>query len=250
MRIILILFFLSRLIWLDAQTCVDRKYSFGLEVIVENIEEHVPSEWQLDDLKAQNFEDFNCGLLSAIVDKEYLKYPNKLRKALELKLVWFSKFKFEDVDYWGTYSSELKTVYLKSLGADQFYTRQMFHHELSSILLMEYGSITFEDEFRSLAPKDFQYFDEVGNGRNAIGVRDSEKFEDELNEQGFLNEYSMSFWENDFNEISQNLFLPKTNFWEIYNEYPKVKEKTDLVISFYQSIHPKFKKSFFQSLSK
>lgn len=39
-------------------------------------------------------------------------------------------------------------------------------------------------------------------------------------------------------------------FWEICDKYPKIKEKTDLAIDFYNKLKPLFTKEYFRKISQ
>lgn len=115
------------------------------------------------------------------------------------------------------------------------YLNKFFIHEYSSFLLIWNYDLFPEDEWNKINP--------IGSEYSKV---DFFNFNEELpRENGFLINYSMSERENDFNIIAQHLFEgePKfldSEFWPIAEEYPKIKQKVDIVIDFYQKIDPVF----------
>jgi hypothetical protein len=180
------------------------------------------------------------------------KYPSLILER-ELKAVYFLKtMKFYDVGYGGTNSDD--ALYLTNNGTASGYTdlylEQTFHHEFSSILYRNHPSYFRENVWYRNNPLGFIYTDPE-NGVGAIrNNQSSQDLDTNLCKKGFLTEYATSGMENDLNTYAQNLFSPSPGFWEIVEQYPRIKKKVKLVVSFYNKVNPLFTMNYFKKLDK
>lgn len=178
------------------------------------------------------------------------KYPGALLRK-ELKAVHFLRsMKFYDIEYGGTNSSD--ALYLTNDGTDKGYTdlylEQTFHHEFSSILFRNYVYFFDSSSWRKANLPGFDYNDPE-NGVGAIrNNQSSQDIDTALCEKGFLTQYSMSGIENDMNTFAQNLFSPSPGFWDIADHYPRINEKLNILISFYNKLDPKFTEQYFRKM--
>ncbi len=81
-------------------------------------------------------------------------------------------------------------------------------------------------------------------------AKDSQKFDPQLNDKGFLHQYANSDMENDFNSFAENLFYPASEFYNIVGEYEKLNQKLEIIIEFYHSIDKTFTKGYFDGFKK
>jgi hypothetical protein len=186
-----------------------------------------------------------------LLKKALSKYPEDMPGAYLKKIYVFDYLSFYGVGYGGTYNEDV--MYLTNGGADEGYTDAFlegsFHHEFSSIVLNDNYSLFDERAWKKVNPRGFYYSDEDYGGAGAImRGKSSLEFSDDLNEIGFLNEYSQSTIENDFNEFARNLFLGNDEFWQRVNKYPVLKEKVSLITKLYAYADPYFTKEYFYSL--
>ena len=95
-------------------------------------------------------------------------------------------------------------------------------------------------------PTDFTY---GSGGVNAIKEgKVSNYLDPNLNRLGFINEYSMSSIENDFNEFAEDLFLPENGFKEVVENYPKIRKKRKLIINFYNKLNKSMNEEYFNTI--
>ena len=176
------------------------------------------------------------------------KYPvNLIRNNLKNVYV-LTDVIFYGQSFGGTNSTS--NVYLSNEGIKKgytdFYLEQLFHAEFSSILLRNYNQNFTESEWIKDNPSDFNY---GKGGVNALKEnKDSEKFDPELNKLGFINEYSTSSIENDFNAYAKNLFLPKRGFYKLVETCSAIKLKRKLIIEFYIKLDDSFTEEYFNNI--
>jgi hypothetical protein len=128
-------------------------------------------------------------------------------------------------------------LYLRVGTASQGFTNQYLssslHHEFSSILMRNY---TFPSKKWALINgPDFIYSQ---NSVEVLGQKALETPAARFLEAGFLNRYSMTTMENDFNEISSWLFIRREELCRFEAKYDKIAQKSRLAIQFYISIDP------------
>ncbi|HOZ29431.1 MAG TPA: hypothetical protein PLL66_00790 [Bacteroidales bacterium] len=224
----------------------------GIEIIFVTEEEMFPESWRENDIngEAGSLELSERRRSGNLVQQALVKYPIQLLNDNLKKIYVLSYLKFYDVEYGGTNSNDV--VYLSNQGVDEgysdFYIEQLFHHEFSSILYRNYASFFFNSKWECINDSDFVY----GEG-GVKEISDNEAgldFNEDYHVMGFLYQYAMSGIENDLNSIAENLFCPHPKFWEVYDRYPKIRLKTDLVIKLYNSIDEDFNKEYFLKFAK
>jgi hypothetical protein len=142
------------------------------------------------------------------------------------------------------------TLFLSSTGddavADLLFTpasiAEAFHHELSSLVLLEgYRAADIEDWERQL-PRGFTY----GNNVIAETLRAEEEegedvmaFSPRFLPDGFLTRYAKTDLENDFNTIASALFLGDPDFWQAFDRHPRIRAKARIALSIYSRYDPR-----------
>ena len=179
----------------------------------------------------------------AILKKAFEKYPVQVIKKNLYAIYFAKKMEVGGLEYGGTYDSFRRIIYLVNDG-QQTNDRSVatIHHEFSSILLDRYGF--FLNPWFGQNPKGFKYRCEIYNnwegaynGTSLVGTTaDYEK--------GFLNSYSKTDFENDFNEYSRNIFTYPQKFKQIMNQYPRVRGKFLVFLEFYHKIDPIFTEEY------
>ncbi len=213
-------------------------------------DEIFPASWRPSPISAagQQIDPSEISRTKTIVAKALKKYPDKLLE-YNLKAVYVLKsMKFFNVGYGGTNSNT--AVYLTndgiSLGYTDKYLEQVFHHEFSSILLRGYARFFDTVAWKAANAPGFVYTDQE-NGVGAIRNNESSQSLDTgLSVKGFVAQYARSSLENDVNSIAQNLFCPEKEFWTIVDRFPRVKQKTKLLIAFYNQLNPLFTEEWFR----
>ncbi len=185
-----------------------------------------------------------------ILNKAIEKYPYLVLK-MNLGLICIlHRLEFSEITASGTNSR--RHVYIANRGLNRGFTDSWvegtFHAEFSSILLRNFFRYFDKESWERVNQNSFKY---GKSGVEAIKRNEGRKtFDASLHEEGFLYEYAKSTLENDFNSIAAQLFLGDVRYWQIVGQYPRIKEKTDLVIAFYHNIDPEFDESFFRSIAK
>lgn len=167
-----------------------------------------------------------------VLQKALQKYPLEIVTTYLNKIFVLNTLEFYGLRYGGTNS--LSNIYLCNRGFSDHWLEMAFHAEFSSLLLRK-NEAAFDKE------KWIQQNDEsvaYGNsGVEALKVgKTSIVFNEALAEKGFLYEYALSSFENDYNSIAENLMMNRDEFWELAKKYPRVMAKINIVIGFYKQI--------------
>lgn len=187
----------------------------------------------------------------AAIQEELRRYPTAVVEK-NLKGVYIVQgLRFYGLQYGGTNS--LDSLYLSLPGwhdralADRF-LRRALHHEFSSILLRNYASRFKLSEWESALPGGFKY---SGDGAQSLREgRSSTQYEARYNRQGFLAEYSTSSLEEDFNLFAEAILSGDPEFWRLYDAYPAIAVKANLVLALYASIDPGMDAKSLRSLAQ
>jgi len=185
----------------------------------------------------------------AVIEKALKKYPPAVLKKYVRKVYVLSELKFRGVTAGGTNSQE--DVYVKVRDEVEGFTdewvEQVFHAELSSILLRENEKRFDTPAWVKFNPKGFKY---LGDGVDAIKQNKADlKEQDVLMADGFLREYSKASVEEDFNGFAALLLTGRKELWEAADRHPKVAGKLKLTIEFYQSIDKEFSEKALRALA-
>lgn len=235
-----------------ARVCSDTTIK-GVQVSFAYSKNIFPDFWQKPPINAnaEPIDQEEIDRCKSIVIRALEKYPSSILRD-ELKSVYFIRaMKFYDVGYGGTNSTD--ALYLanngNSMGYSDLYVEQTFHHEFSSILYRNHIRMFREREWTHSNSHGFRYTDPE-NGVGAIrDNRSSQEFDTLLCEKGILTQYSTSGLENDLNTYAQNLFSPSPGFWEIVDQFPRVRKKVRLLVNFYNRINPVFTINYFRKFA-
>ncbi len=223
------------------------------EIIFTADKDIFPGYWYDPEInaKAESLSEGEIDRSRSIIISALDKYPIEVLKD-NLKSVYALKsMNFYGVDYGGTNSKA--SVYVVNVGEDMGYSdiciEESFHHEFSSVLLRKYKQLFDESGWRQINPDGFEYFDEATGGSGAIREgKDSQEFDPELHEMGFLYQYAGSTLENDFNSFAENIFMGEESFFKTVEGYEKLKAKLDLIIEFYNAVNPRFTIEYFKGI--
>lgn len=222
----------------------------GVKIIFTAEGKIFPYSWYSKEINAKgiSLDSSEYERSEKIIKAVLKKYPVNLI-TVNLKNVYvLTSVIFYEQSFGGTNSTS--NVYLSNKGIDKGYTdlyiEQLFHAELSSVLLREYKQSFNEFEWVKINPTNFNY----GNGGvDALKKhKDSESFNKELNNLGFINEYSTSSIENDFNAFAKNLFSPRNGFVNLVETYDKIKKKRMLIIDFYNKLDASLTEEYFNKI--
>ncbi|MCP4114701.1 MAG: hypothetical protein GY737_04725 [Desulfobacteraceae bacterium] len=190
--------------------------------------------------KATQISDFELCRFVRLLPGLLARYPASVISENINGIALCEALEFYEVEYGGT--SLAKTLYLTSkgrrMGFTDMYLRELFHHEMSSLLMSQ-----FPFDYRKWSesnPADFQYKKTTAERLNAIKHDRDGAGEARGYREGFLSRYSQSSLENDFNVYAENIFVYPGKMENLIAQYPNIKAKYLLVKEFYLSIHPGF----------
>ncbi len=207
-----------------------------------------PSSWRGGEIngKAKPLKKKEYERSKKLVLQALNKYPVEVLKRNLTKIYIMDYIEFFGLEYGGTNSNSV--VYMTNQGEvegyDDLYVEQTFHHEFSSILMRNYESIYNEYNWTACNSDSAHY----GPGGVAALTLDEYglDFDEKLMEKGFLFGYASSDTENDLNSFAENIFAPSPTFWDMVDKWPRIKCKLELIVEFYQGIHPQFELDYFK----
>lgn len=180
---------------------------------------------------------------SVFIAKAFSKYPDDIIIKEVKKIQLLGRLRFNGENFFGTNSRY--DLYIALEDNDEI--ERTFHHEFSSMLLRNHPSYKTEEEWKKLSP-------ELLSTSSAAAMKAgyySTDYAPELLEKGYLSKYSLSNWENDFNMYAEEIFCGGKIFWQLTDKYPKLLQKTKLIIRFYQEkIWSGFDEVYFRALAE
>lgn len=228
----------------------DTDQATGVEIITDIEPDMFPEGWRHPpaSVQATRLRPEEVERSVRIVKSALEKYPPALVKQNLKKVYVVDTLVFYGASIGGTYATG--KVYLVNTGIVDGYTDQFieraFHEEYSSILFRTHSTYFRRAAWTAINPPDFVYgtsgYDPARDDFVAL------VYDPELNAEGFVHLYATTDLENDFNAIASRLFVGEEEFWQIADEYGKIKEKMLLVIDFYRQIDPMFTEEYFRAL--
>ena len=173
------------------------------------------------------------------------KYPPAVLQTHLQHVYVIGRLSYSGVPTGGTNSRN--AVYLANVGnASSSVLEGIFHAEFSSILLRNLPQNLDQKRWLSINPPDFHY---LGSGVQAIKKgKASRKPDPALQALGFLHSYAQASMEEDFNSIACRLMMGDAALWSAIQQFPKMREKAELVIAFYTKLDPQFTRARFEAL--
>ncbi|MCX6847312.1 MAG: hypothetical protein NTY98_00145 [Verrucomicrobia bacterium] len=181
----------------------------------------------------------------ALVARALAKYPAVVLRTHLQRVYVVGGLAYSGVPTGGTNSRN--AVYLANSGkAADAALEGIFHAEFSSILLRNLPQHLDTKLWLEINPPDFRY---LGSGVHAIKEQKaSRRLDAAMQKAGFLHSYAQASQEEDFNSIASRLLMGDEGLWSAMAQFPKIKEKTLLVMAFYGRLHPQFTQSWFEAL--
>jgi len=185
--------------------------------------------------------------MQEVLRNSLAKYPAGLIKKNLKNIYVLRKLFFFGLEYGGTYYK--RNIYITNNGIENAYTNDYlegtFHHEFSSVLL-RHARKTDKTAWTGSNPPGFTY---GGGGVEALRTHEiSLTLDSTLFEKGFLNEYSLASFEEDFNCYAEYIFRNDPGFWDAWESSEAIRRKTELLISIYHRIDPVFTLDYFRGL--
>jgi hypothetical protein len=224
----------------------------GIRVFFATESDMFPRKWYSGKIRAKavSLDSTQYNRIREILREAMKKYPDTILSGNLEKVYALNSLEFYGIPYGGTSSTCKKTVFItdnSEFRENDGFIESIFHHEFSSLLFRIYRKNFSRREWDRNNPHGFSY----GNGgREAIREgKSSMVLDSAMNREGFLNEYSRSSREEDFNVFAQNLFNGGKLFWEAVDKYPVIRQKANLVIAFYHRLDPVFTEGYFRGIS-
>ncbi len=180
-----------------------------------------------------------------LVARALTKYPAAVLRTHLKQVYVVGRLAYSGVPTGGTNSRT--AVYLANSGkASDAALEGIFHAEFSSILLRNLPQHLDTKRWLEINPPDFHY---LGSGVQAIKQqRASQQLDANLQKQGFMHAYAQASLEEDFNTIAARLLMGDAALWRAAAQFPKVKQKTELVMAFYGRLEAQFTHAWFEAL--
>jgi hypothetical protein len=178
-----------------------------------------------------------------ILEQALSKYPIHVVKEY-LNAVYFAgKFVHMGGEAAGTYDPFRRIIYLIDDGNWTSELMGTFHHEFSSLFLRRHGMLL--NPWLEQHPDGFDYRSELYEDQKEIYAGTSTCHETASDyENGFMNTYSHTTFENDFNEYAKMIFTHPVKFKQIMDNHPRVRGKFLLFLDFYEMIDPIFTEEY------
>ena len=119
----------------------------------------------------------------------------------------------------------------------------VFHHVFNHLMQNKYKNLfdSYYEEWMSNNPEGFQYYD--------YEPFYSDEGKLKIYKDGFISSYSMVNYSEDFAEIATNAFSKDSIFFDSIMDYPKMKNKFELMVDFYNKINPDITLEYFERMS-
>jgi hypothetical protein len=178
-----------------------------------------------------------------ILEQALSKYPIHVVKEY-LNAVYFAgMMKSDDINFAGTYDPFRRIIYLIDDGNWTSELMGTFHHEFSSLFLSRHGMLL--NPWLEQHPDGFDYRSELYEDQKEIYAGTSTCHETSADyENGFMNTYSHTTFDNDFNEYAKMIFTYPEKFKQIMDKHPRVRGKFLVFLDFYEMIDPVFTEEY------
>lgn len=174
----------------------------------------------------------------------FARYPERFLTGVVKTVYVVREMSDEGTGYGGTTGDDDRSVLITDgdedgESVDASWTRSVFHHELSHLLMAHKGGQFSRRAWRDATAPDFRYPHRHDGGFRAIrDGEDDDTFRPELNAQGLLNAYGASCFDEDWAVYAQNVVDPTPEFRDLVRRYPLVAKRAALVEGFYERVVP------------
>lgn len=218
------------------------------EIIMDQASAEIfPESWRTPKVnaKAALLEASQLERCRDIVNRALSKYPADMLKTTLKKIYCLGRLEYSGAVTGGTRSSSAIYVVCTPTYTPPDVER-IIHAEYSSVLFKRYAHHFDAEAWQQINPPGFKY---LGSGVLAVkSGQASRRSSPTSQEQGFVHEYAKASIEEDFNSHAAALFMGDEKHWESLQQRPKLKAKSDLVMTFYAKVHPSLTRIHFQVL--
>ncbi len=177
--------------------------------------------------------------LPSLIKKILLRYPKSIIRRYLYGLYLSKNLIFNGIEKKGAYFCD--RIYIACNRKDYNDIARIFHHEYSSILMIQYG-FPYK-KWKQCNIPEFRYKN-TGKHFTYNTFNRNIKIK-QLFVMGFLNKNSMSSLEEDFNVYSEKIFTSPNEMLILIKKYPLIKRKARIWLSFYNKMHCDFTGKYF-----
>ncbi|MBI5895162.1 MAG: hypothetical protein HZB24_03820 [Desulfobacterales bacterium] len=178
-----------------------------------------------------------------ILESALTKYPVQVIKNYLNAIHFARKINHDGFLYAGSFDPFRRVIFIVDNGAHK---PEMgvatFHHEFSSLLLSRHSLVL--NPWLEQNPKGFKYLYDTDADKLKTFNNSSLNGTAPDYENGFMNTYGQTDFENDFNEYSAMIFTYPGKFKQIMARHPRVRGKFLVWLKFYQVIDPIFTEEY------
>lgn len=166
-----------------------------------------------------------------VLESFYTNCPEELSKKYIQKVFLYGGLRYHISKNYigGTYKAETSSLYLVNIGNEFDFLLGAIYHELSSIVLLNNPDLFPKEEWLAVNGGDFKY-------QKTRSSKDLFVLDKSLHEKGFLNQYSTTYFENDYNEFSKMYFQHPSVLKDLASKYDKIKCKYQMIDRFYMGL--------------
>jgi peptidoglycan hydrolase-like protein with peptidoglycan-binding domain len=175
------------------------------------------------------------------------KYPAHILDDHLKEIYVLGNLRRSGLDMGGAAAPDIKRLFIVNKGNLDYFVEQIYHHDFSHMLYSAHVNKSLESKWIQLNSDGFEY-GSGGLDAHKKGVA-STAFDEKYIKAGFLSEYSVSAWPEDFSVTAQYMFKSQPNFWNIVDSNERIHQKVLLVVEFYNSLDPVFTEQYFREIS-
>jgi hypothetical protein len=180
-----------------------------------------------------------------VLHKAFSKYPPGFIKKHLNRILICGDLIVDGYPYGATYGD--RSLFIVdggiSQGFDNRFIEQSFHHEFSSVLLLEPGSRFPRDKWNAANPPKFSYQGYDGVYADKKNQVDWEEQRPQWLRMGFVKRYSFTSLEEDLNTVAESMFAGGSRFWRQADQNPRLLQKARTYLLFLNSLQPWFRES-------
>lgn len=191
------------------------------------------------------------------IKKALDKYPIGILNRYLTRIYLLDGLSVDNLIAGGTADTFNRSIFIvPNIQSDDRTSEQIIHHEFAHILSVNpdkslWLALDFKDEFSAVNVGSINY-----DKKNIVNIKNVNSFSPELAKNGYLTYYSAYNIEEDIAQMAANMFKNNndalgTDFWELIDNSPKLKEKFELMVRFYSERDAKFfNEEYFRKISQ
>lgn len=240
---------ISSLLFVQFQYADDSiKTKSGLEINTIAKSNMFPQNWLKAPINAKAY-SLSRHLRSTSVkniESAIAKYPDSVIGSVK-QVYLLDGLKFYDKPAWSTHSeNNIYIVHPNWQTRNCAWLEDIFHYRAAQILKYKNPNNFEASAWSNCNPAGFEY----GKSENSVAKAKDGTITSADPENGFVCQYARTSINADFSMTSSFLFAGKQGLWDMAKRYPRIQQKIDLTIKFYEKLDSSLNKEFFQKLAK